>query len=154
VNLTHPLVEFRPSTIHGLGGFATTLIPAGSRVIEYVGERITKEQSLERCAGDNAFIFCLDETWDLDGSVDWNPARLMNHCCEPNCDAENIEGRIWIVARRAIQPGEEITYNYNYDLEDYREHPCRCGSPQCVGYIVAEELFESLRSQLSMPAKL
>lgn len=154
MNLTHPPFELRPSTIHGLGGFATTLIPAGSRVIEYVGERITKEQSLERCARDNAFIFCLDETWDLDGSVDWNPARLLNHCCEPNCDAENIEGRIWIVARRSIQPGEEITYNYNYDLEDYREHPCRCASPQCVGFIVAEELFDLLRSQLSMPAKL
>lgn len=154
MNLTHPPFELRPSTIHGLGGFATTLIPAGSRVIEYVGERITKEQSLERCARDNAFIFCLDETWDLDGSVDWNPARLLNHCCEPNCDAENIEGRIWIVARRSIQPGEEITYNYNYDLEDYREHPCRCASPQCVGFIVAEELFDFLRSQLSLPAKL
>jgi len=154
VNVTHPLIEFRPSIIHGLGGFAVTTIPAGSRVIEYVGERITKEQALECCSRDNSFIFCLDETWDLDGSVDWNPARLLNHCCEPNCDAENIEGHIWVVARRPIQPGEEITYNYNYDLEDYREHPCRCSSPQCVGYIVAEELFDLLRSRLSMPAKL
>ena len=153
MNLPHPLVEFRPSSIHGLGGFATSAIQAGSRIIEYVGERITKEQALEYCSRENSFIFCLDETWDLDGSVDWNPARLMNHCCEPNCDAENIEGRIWIVARRLIQQGEEITYNYGYDLEDYREHPCRCGSPQCVGYIVAEEFFDLLRSRVSMPAK-
>jgi hypothetical protein len=147
MNLPHPLVEFRPSAIHGLGGFATSLVPAGSRVIEYVGERITKQQSLQRCSRNNQAIFYLDEAWDLDGSVDWNPARFLNHSCAPNCDAERIDGRIWILARRRIEPGEEITFNYGYDLEHYREHPCRCGTPECPGYIVAEEFSDLLRAR-------
>ena len=143
-------IAFKSSSIHGSGGFATKAMAAGTRVIEYVGEKINKQQSLERCAADNFFIFHLNDTWDLDGSVDWNPARLINHSCEPNCDAENIRGRIWIVARRAIAPGEEITFNYNYDLESYREHPCRCAAPGCVGFIVAEEFFDHLRAQQSL----
>ena len=49
------------------------------------------------------------------------------------------------MALRTIRPGEEITFNYGYDLADYRDHPCRCGSPNCVGYIVAEEFKETVR---------
>jgi hypothetical protein len=147
VNPTHPLIEFRPSAIQGLGGFAKVPIPAGTRVMEYVGERITKAQSLERCAQGNHAIFNLNENWDLDGAVDWNPARFLNHSCAPNCDAEDIEGRIWIVAQRAIEAGEEVTFNYGYDLEDYKENPCRCGATACVGYVVAEEFFDLLRAQ-------
>jgi len=154
MNLYHPLVEFRASAIDGYGGFAKTAIAAGCHVIEYVGERITKEQSVERCSNDNHFIFGLDEEWDLDGGVEWNPARLFNHSCAPNCDAENIEGRIWIVAQKNIQPGEEITFNYGYDLENYHEHPCRCGATGCIGFIVAEEFFDVVRARVSVPAKL
>ena len=58
-----------------------------------------------------------------------------------------IDGRIWIVAGRDIRAGEEITFNYGYDIESYREHPCHCGAPQCVGYIVAEEFFEDVRAR-------
>jgi hypothetical protein len=152
--MSHSPVEFRLSAIHGLGGFATAAIPAGTRVMEYVGERITKAQSLERCEQNNAAIFHLDDEWDLDGGVEWNPARHFNHSCAPNCDAEWIEGRIWIVAQRQIHPGEEITFNYGYDLEEYREHPCRCGAPECVGYMVAEEFFDLLRRRRSLHAKV
>ena len=151
MNSVHHLVEFRTSVIHGTGGFATAAIPAGTQIIQYLGERIDKRESLERCTQGNPNIFCLDETWDLDGSVPWNPARFINHCCTPNCDAEAIDDEIWIVANRAIAPGEELTFNYNYDLEDYREHPCQCGSPQCVGFIVAEELFAQVRGQAATP---
>jgi hypothetical protein len=56
------------------------------------------------------------------------------------------DGRVWIVALRDIRPGEEITFNYGYDLVDYEEHPCRCGAPECAGYIVAEDLFAQVRS--------
>ena len=68
----------------------------------------------------------------------------MNHSCSPNCEAQNMDGGIWIIALRDIRAGEEITFNYNYDLTDYKEHPCRCGAPNCVGFILAEEFFSSV----------
>lgn len=144
-NLETEWVVFRPSGIHGMGGFARKPIPSGTRMLEYVGERISKAESLKRCEANNPYIFTLDEEWDLDGDVKWNPARFLNHCCEPNCDAEQDEGRIWIVSRRDIAEGEEITFNYGYDLEDYKEYPCNCGAANCVGYMVAEEFFPSIR---------
>ena len=140
-------VDFKPSPIHGLGGFAKTAIAAGARVIEYVGKRIDKAESLRRCELNNECIFALDDAYDLDGNVPWNPARFLNHSCAPNCEAELDQGWIWIRALRDIEAGEELTFNYGYDLEDYREHPCRCGAPRCVGYIVAEEFFPHLRTQ-------
>lgn len=140
-------VLFRQSLIHGTGGFAARNIPSGKRVIEYVGEKITKSESLLRCEANNEFIFCLDETFDLDGSVDWNPARFLNHSCESNCETLIEDGRVWIVASRDIKAGEELTFNYCYDLEDYKEYPCLCGAPRCVGYIVAEDFFDLLRSR-------
>ena len=140
-------VILKSSAIHGMGGFARVDIPSCTRVIEYLGEIISKQESLARCEGSNEYIFAIDEERDLDGNVDWNPARFLNHSCEPNCEARFIEGRIWIVAIRNVMAGEELTFNYSYDLEDYREHPCRCGAKKCVGYIVAEEFFEHVRRQ-------
>lgn len=144
-SLTGGLVAFRPSGIHGNGGFAAMAVPAGTRLIEYVGERISKEESHRRCEANNPFIFQLDDETDLDGNVDWNPARWLNHSCAPNCEAELDEGRIWIVALRDIAAGEELSFNYGYDLTDYRDFPCRCGAPACVGFMVAEEYFPLVR---------
>ena len=124
-----------------MGCFATTHISKGTRLIEYVGERITKAEAAKRCEADNQYIFAIDDHVDLDGNVGWNPAKFINHSCAPNCEAELDNGRIWINAIRDILPGEEITFNYGYDLEGYEDHPCRCGASNCVGYIVAEEFF-------------
>ena len=143
----HELIWFRGSPIHGMGGFARCDLAPGTRVIEYVGERISKRESLRRCQTQNSFIFCLDDECDLDGQVGWNPARLINHSCGPNCEAECLEGRIWLVAQQAIRAGEEITFNYGYDLESYRENPCHCGSPACVGYMVDAVFFDHVRAQ-------
>ena len=140
-----PALRFDKSPIHGTGAFATSAIPAGARVIEYIGERITKAESVRRCERNNEYIFALNTEEDLDGHVPWNPARFINHSCAPNCEAQSEQERIWLVAVRDIQPGEEITFNYGYDLEDYKAYPCRCGSTDCVGYIVAEEFFEHVR---------
>lgn len=140
-----PPIVFAASTIQGTGGFAARDIATGEKLIEYVGERITKEESLRRCEAENWCIFTLNDEWDLDGAVDWNPARLINHSCAPNCDAECDEDQIWIIARRDIQKGEELTFNYGYDLIDYREHPCRCGAATCVRFIIAEEFHEDIR---------
>jgi SET domain-containing protein len=148
------LVCFRESAIHGNGGFAKMDIAAGIWVVEYTGERITKDESLHRCEAGNHFIFSLDEEWDLDGSGPRNPARFLNHSCEPNCETERIDGRIWIIAVRNIQAGEELTFNYGYGLEDYREHPCRCGATGCVGYMVSPEFFEHVKWQNSFAGEV
>ena len=140
------LLVIRPSPIHGQGTYASRDIAAGARIIEYAGEKITKEESLRRCERDNSYIFSLSAEQDLDGNVEWNTARFVNHSCAPNCDAELDQGRIWLVARRLIRAGEELTFNYGYDLADYREHPCCCGAPGCVGYMVAEEFFGHVRN--------
>src|SRR5438874_1588467 len=89
-----------------------------------VGARASRQ-----CEAGNAYIFELDDEYDIDGSAGWNPARFLNHSCAPNCDAELIDGQIWIVSRRDIDSGEELTFNYGYDREEYREHPCHCGAP-------------------------
>jgi SET domain-containing protein len=145
-------IDFKTSGIHGMGGFARKDIPKGARLIEYIGERIDKAESLRRCEAGNEYIFSIDDKTDLDGSVAWNPARLLNHSCSPNAESDVLEGHIYIVATRDIATGEEITFNYGYDLIDYQEHPCHCGSPNCVGYIVAEEYFDHLRAKRLMAA--
>ncbi len=141
------LIVFQQSPIHGLGGFAKVAILAGTRVVEYLGEGISKSESLRRCQQNNEYIFTVSDEQDLDGNVAWNPARLLNHSCAPNCEAVLVERRIWIIARRDIRAGEEVTFNYGYDLVDYRDYPCHCGSPDCVGYIVGEEFFPHVRSR-------
>ena len=138
---TNGTIGFRDSGIHGMGGFALCKIKKGAALIEYVGNRITKAEAALRVAADNPFVFCLDDEFDVDGDVRWNPARFLNHSCEPNAEAEIFGDQIWIMALRTIQPGEEITFNYSYDLENYEEHPCQCGTAKCVGYMVAEEFF-------------
>ena len=138
------LVKFKSSPIHGTGG---TPIRNGTHIIEYLGERISKSESLRRCEQNNEFIFALSDEQDLDGNVAWNPARFINHSCAPNCEAEKDDDHIWIIATRDIGAGEEITFNYGYDLVDYKDHPCQCGSPQCVGYMVAQEYFEHVLSR-------
>jgi SET domain-containing protein len=140
-------VLFKCSPIHGTGGFAKTAICKGMRILEYLGEKITKDKSLRRCEQNNAYIFTLNDQQDLDGNVPWNPARFINHSCAPNCEAEKDDDRIWVIAIRDIQAGEEITFNYGYDLVDYKDSPCLCGAPNCVGYMVAEEYFEHVLSR-------
>jgi len=148
IPMTAPaLFDHRESPIHGTGAFAKSNIPAGTRVVEYSGERIDKEESWRRCEAGNEFIFALNDQWDLDGSVPWNQARFLNHSCEPNCEAERIGERIWIIAIRDIPAGEELTFNYGYSLVDYREHECRCGAAGCVGYMVSPEFFEHVKWQ-------
>lgn len=141
------LIRADESRIHGRGVYAQCAISDGTRVIEYIGERITKAEAARREAArlvrrdrrgdDCVYIFNLNRRHDLDGGGDRNVARLINHSCAPNCSAENIRGRIWIVARRDIAAGEELTFDYGFSFADWRLHPCRCGTTRCVGFIVA-----------------
>lgn len=151
-------IVVRGSDIHGRGVFARKNISAGTRIIEYVGEKITKAESERRAervlhqskqdtTKGAVYIFTLNKRYDIDGNVAYNPARFINHACCPNCEAQLIHGHIWIVAMRDIQRGEELSYNYGYDMDSYEEHPCRCGSHGCMGYIVAEEHWPKLKAK-------
>lgn len=135
------------SGLHGRGVFARDFIPEGEQIIEYIGERITKDEArrredrrVARAARGGAasvFIFELNRVFDLDGDVAGNPARWINHSCEPNCEAQEDCGRIWIVALRDIAPGEELTFDYGFPYDEGLRHPCRCGAAECAGFIVA-----------------
>ena len=151
--------EVRDSEIHGTGVYAAKSIPSGDRVIEYLGEKIDKEESERRAneqmehaekTGDAAvYIFTLSKKWDIDGNMPWNTPRLLNHSCEPNCEAW-IEGkRIFLYALRDIKLGEELTFDYGFDIENYEDHPCLCGREGCVGYIVSRDQWPELHKRIA-----
>ena len=127
-------------TGHGL--YATKDIKEGARIIDYVGKIITKKQTEESEKFDNLkpiYLFDLNSRYDLDGNVSWNTARLINHSCLNNCDYEGKGLKLWVNANRDIKMGEELTCNYGFSYDsDYKQFPCKCGSKNCVGYIVRE----------------
>ena len=152
------LCDVRNSEIHGRGVYAAADIANETQIIEYIGEYVDKDESEKRAwdqaavaekTGDAAvYIFTLDKKWDIDGDVPWNDARLINHSCEPNCEAW-IEGdQIFIYSLRDIKDGEELTFDYGFDIECYVDHPCLCGRPSCVGYIVSREQWSQLKEKL------
>jgi SET domain-containing protein len=126
-------VRVGPSWIAGQGLFAAQDIQKGTRIIQYIGARIPKEESVERLAQGNTYIFAFNERYDIDGKTLKNKARYINHSCDPNCEAIVTKRTIWIVAVRDIQAGEELSYNYGLTVKQYR---CRCGSKHCCGYIL------------------
>jgi len=144
-----PLCKVKTSEIHGHGLYATSDIEEDTRIIQYVGEKITKEESKKRAlewegeareTGEGlVYIFELDDKYDIDGRLGDNPARYMNHSCDGNCEAINSDGQIWIVAIQGISKGDELVYDYGYDMEHFLDHPCLCGSRNCIGYIVRED---------------
>jgi uncharacterized protein len=139
----------RSSGIHGKGVFARERIPAGARLIEYRGERISNEEADRRYPlGDephHTFLFSVDDEIVIDAAFRGNMARWINHCCEPNCDAVIEDGRVYIESVREIAAGEELTYDYNFILEERhtpaqkRRYPCICGAPGCRGTILAKK---------------
>jgi SET domain-containing protein len=146
--------EIRPSPMQGLGAFATRRIPAGVRLIEYAGERLTPEQADARYPDvpderHHTYLFAIDDDDGsevvIDAAVGGNDARFINHSCAPNCDAVVEAGRIWIETVRDIEPGEELAYDYAYLLEERhspaakRRYPCNCGAPTCRGTILAKK---------------
>lgn len=143
------------SGIHGHGVQARVAIPAGYVIIEYKGERITKAEStrrelqrLERVRRGHdvsTMSFRLNRRHDLDARRGGNVSRFINHSCAPNCRAEKKRGRIWIVALRDIAAGEEITFDYGFRFKHWALNPCRCGAPECPGYIVAADQRWRLR---------
>lgn len=139
-----PPIEVRASPIAGLGVFATRAIRRGDRIIEYVGEHVSAEEAGRRYDDDtmeqhHTFLFALDDDTVIDAAVGGNEARFVNHACDPNCQAVNEEGRIFIEALRDIEPGTELLYDYALMREDRWKaswatlYACRCGAPKCKG---------------------
>jgi SET domain-containing protein len=142
------LYEVRKSPVHGNGVFALTDIDAGDRIIEYRGERISWGAATERAAArggpiNHTFYFSLADGQVIDGGKRGNDARWINHACEPNCEAFEEDGKVYIHAMRNIAAGEELNYNYAL-IYDERHTPalkrlfaCRCGAPSCTGTMLA-----------------
>jgi SET domain-containing protein len=139
--------ELRGSSIHGLGGFARKDIPKGTRIIEYVGEKITNAEADRRYDDEamedhHTFLFILNSKECIDAAYEGNEARFINHSCDPNAEAFIPRGKIWIEAIKDIPKGAEIVYDYGYEddkkytREDYRKYMCVCGAKNCRGTIV------------------
>lgn len=141
----------RKSGIHGRGVFATRRIAKGERLIEYKGERITWQEAERRYPIDpvpyHTFLFEIgDGAMCLDAVRKANAAKWINHACKPNCEAvEDEDERIFIEAVRAIRPGEELTYDYNFILEERHTpaqkklFPCWCGARNCRGTMLGKK---------------
>src|SRR6201984_689831 len=123
------MVRIGNSHIDGQGLFAAQDIAKGTRIIAYIGEKISRRESARRLEAGNAYIFHLTYRYAIDGQTLENTARYINHSCDPNCEVEKTPDTIWIVAVRDIAAGEELSYNYGYDARDYQENPCHCGAP-------------------------
>jgi uncharacterized protein len=140
--------EVRDSPIQGKGAFASKNIPAGTMIVEYVGERISHEEADRRYDDEamgrhHTFLFAVDDDICIDGATEGNIAKYINHSCDPNCEPRVENKRIFIYALRNIKKGEELFYDYAYDRdedddeESEKLYMCKCGSPKCRGTILA-----------------
>ncbi|KAJ1032968.1 hypothetical protein NDA16_000247 [Ustilago loliicola] len=140
-------LKFAKSPIHDWGLYAMEYIPAGDMVIEYVGEVVrqqvadNREKQYERQGNFSTYLFRVDDDLVVDATHKGNIARLMNHCCTPNCNAKiltvNGEKRIVLFAKSPIKAGEELTYDYKFQSsgDDEDAIPCLCGSDGCRRYL-------------------
>lgn len=141
-----PLFEVRSSSIHGLGVFALRRIPKGTRIVEYCGERLTTDEVERRYDGEidtgHTFLFHVGDDLYVDASSGGNDARFINHSCEPNCESEVEDDRVYISALVDIEPGTELTYDYALEPEDDPPstwttlYACRCGARRCRGTLI------------------
>jgi SET domain-containing protein len=148
VNQTTSPIIVRHSKIHGNGVFARRRIAADTCVIEYAGERITARKAASRKSADpdnpfHTFFFSLENGRLIDGASDGNDARWINHCCEPNCEAREEDGRIFIFTLRDIKRGEELNYDYGLVVAERhtpaikQAYGCLCGAASCRGTMLA-----------------
>jgi len=142
--VTSPLIEVRDSPVHGRGVFAVAAIAKGTRILEYLGDRVSHKAADDRYEdhdeNDNhTFLFIVDKNTVIDAGVGGNDARFINHQCEGNCESIIENRRVFIDARLDIEPGQELGYDYEIGRE--KDDPpnvdeiyaCRCGSPKCRG---------------------
>jgi len=145
-----PLVEARQSSIHGNGVYALAPIKKGTRVLEYLGERISHDEADSRYEqkGDDdghTFLFIASNRTVIDAGVNGNDARFINHSCNPNCETVIENSRVFIDAIRTIKAGEELGYDYQLTWESTDDpaelalYACRCGAKRCRGTMLDRE---------------
>ena len=143
-------IQVRKSGIHGKGVFALAPLEPGETVIEYKGEVITWKEALRRHPHDpsdpnHTFYFHIDDERVIDGKVNGNASRWINHACEPNCEADEVDGRVFIKALRPVAPGEELFYDYGLIIDERytpklkKQFACHCGAPGCRGTMLAKK---------------
>ena len=141
-------IQVRPSGIHGKGVFALRPLKAGETVIEYTGAMLTWKAAQKRhphnpAEPNHTFFFHIDDKHVIDGNDGGNAAKWINHACGPNCEADEVDGRVFIKTLRDIEPGEELNYDYGLILDGRhtakvkKEFECRCGTPECRGTMLA-----------------
>ena len=138
------MMRVRRSRVHGRGVFALRRIRKGTRIIEYLGDRVSHRQADLRyehkdISDNHTFLFIVDRSVVIDGGANGNDARFINHSCDPNCESLIEDRRVFIEAVATIQPGEELTYDYQIQRE-HDDPPgieevfaCHCGFPECRG---------------------
>ncbi len=137
-----PRIVVRRSHIHGRGVFARRLIRADETVCEYKGEIISEAEIARRYPENmqgvnHTFVFGVEFDHNIDGGVNGNIARWINHCCSPNCDTFEKDKRIFVRAIRDIRPDEELSYDYAIEAgepltkEVKARWPCWCGAKKC-----------------------
>ncbi|HTH52913.1 MAG TPA: SET domain-containing protein-lysine N-methyltransferase [Edaphobacter sp.] len=127
----------RSSSIHAAGCYTTRKIRKGTRVIQYEGPIFTKDEADERYKDRFVtYLFSTGESEVIDG---FGTAMFINHSCDPNCETEHLDEEIWVVAIRDIEPGEELTYEYNLHDSDDDDADCYCGSKRCRGTMFSDE---------------
>jgi uncharacterized protein len=133
-----PRLLIRSSAIHAAGVTTLDPIPRGRRILEYDGPRISKDLADERYAEKPVtYLFSIEGTSDvIDGFA---AAMFVNHSCDPNCETEEHNGRVYIKAIRNIAAGEELVYEYNLHDSDDDHADCYCGAPQCRGTMFSDE---------------
>jgi len=133
----------RRSPIHSVGVYTSKPIRKGTRVVEYAGERITIEEADRRYDGvSRTYLYGLDDGKTvIDGH---GLGAYLNHSCDPNCEVDEIKGRVWLFAIRDIAAGEELVWDYNL-YDDEEPAPCHCGSPKCRGTMYSPEWMAKMR---------
>jgi uncharacterized protein len=143
-------LEVRESAIHARGCFATLPIRKGTRILEYTGRRISVTEANNRYyERPNTYLFSLSDGRTVIDGI--GMASMINHCCEPNCQASEEAGRVFFISLRAIAAGEELTIDYMLGNSNEREAPCRCGSAKCRGSMYSPQ--ELLRREQRQAAR-
>ena len=129
-----PGLSIQKSLINGRGCFATVHFPRRRKIAEYTGERIPDCEAQRRAHRAKLRICDVDGVWSIDGSRGGNGTHYINHSCEPNAYMKILYDHILFIALRDIEPGEEITIDYEATLHSNKKR-CICGAPSCRGTI-------------------